>query len=169
MNFLEQLAAEWYTCQGYFVKTNMKFGKRTKGGWVGEMDVAAFDPMSRKLIHIETSMDADRWEKRIIRLNRKFDDAQKYYDELFSFPIRSVSRLAVVGTALTEPRFIRDDIEVKTCPQFIKEIGAELLQRHPLKQAVPENFPLLRAIQFAVHWGPQSQIFQKQYKILTES
>ena len=170
MNFLEQLAAEYFTLQGYFVRTNMKFGKRLKGGWVGEMDVAAFAPMSRELVHIETSMDADRWEERVSRLIRKFDDASKYYKELFDFPIHSISRIAVAGFSVQQeqPR-IRRDIELKTCPQFISEIGAELLQRHPLKRAVPETLPLLRAMQFAVHWGPQSQIFRKEYKALTKS
>lgn len=155
MNFLEELTAEWFSLQGYFVKTNMKFGKRPKGGWVGEIDVAAFEPLSKNFVHVETSMDANKWEERIARLTRKFDDATKYYNELFSFPIQSISRIAVAGFSLeTGQRKIRDDIELKTCPQLINEIGAELLRRHPLKQAVPETLPLLRAMQFAVHWGP---------------
>ena len=58
MYFLEQIAAEWYSYNGYFVQTNIKFGKREKGGWKGEMDVIAFHPIEKKIIHIETSMDA---------------------------------------------------------------------------------------------------------------
>jgi hypothetical protein len=169
LNFLEQLTAEWFSLQGYFVRTNMKFGKRPEGGWDGEMDVIAFKALSRKLIHIETSMDAYRWEKRIITLTRKFDEADKHYKELFSFKINSISRIAVVGFSQTEHRIIRNDIELKTCPQFIKEIGSDLINRHPLKQVIPETLPLLRAMQFAVHWGPQSQIFRERYLILART
>ncbi|MBI2831021.1 MAG: hypothetical protein HYX79_02055 [Chloroflexi bacterium] len=169
MNFLEELTAEWFTLNDYFVRTNLKFGKRPSGGWVGEMDVAAFNPMSRELVHVETSMDADRWEERSERMIRKFDDANQYYSELFTFPIRTVSRIVVAGFSSKEnTRKIRGDIESKTCPQLINEIGQELLQRHPLRKIIPETLPLLRAMQFAVHWGPQSQVFHKHYKLLTD-
>ncbi len=47
MNFLEQLVAEWYAYKGYFVRTNIKFGKRIRGGYEGEMDVVAFDPKEK--------------------------------------------------------------------------------------------------------------------------
>ncbi len=33
MNFLQQLASEWYRHEGYFVRTNVKALKRLKGGW----------------------------------------------------------------------------------------------------------------------------------------
>jgi len=33
MNFLEGLAAEWYSYSGYFVRTNIKTRKRPKGGY----------------------------------------------------------------------------------------------------------------------------------------
>ncbi len=36
-NFLEQLVAEWYEHQGYFVRRNVQVGKRTKGGYEGEL------------------------------------------------------------------------------------------------------------------------------------
>ncbi len=31
MNFLEQLAAEWYEDSGYFVRTNLRFGVNFDG------------------------------------------------------------------------------------------------------------------------------------------
>ena len=31
MNFLEQVIAEWFSHKGYFVKTNIKFGKLPRG------------------------------------------------------------------------------------------------------------------------------------------
>jgi hypothetical protein len=67
MNFLEQLIGEWYEYTGCFVRTNIKFGKRSAGGYEGEIDVAAFDPRTKCLIHIEASTDADSWKN--VRLN----------------------------------------------------------------------------------------------------
>lgn len=58
-NYLEQLAAEWYEYQGYFVRRNIRVGLRKQGGYEGELDVVAFHPGRVALVHIETSMDAD--------------------------------------------------------------------------------------------------------------
>ena len=65
MNFLEQVIAEWFSHKGYFVKTNIKFGKLPSGGFAGEVDVVAFHPQTRELVHIEASTDggAKRFKK----------------------------------------------------------------------------------------------------------
>lgn len=82
-NFLEQLIAEWYEYQGYFVRRNIKVGKLEKGGYEGELDVVAYDPQNRKLVHLEPSMDADSWENRERRYTKKFDAGKKYIPRLF--------------------------------------------------------------------------------------
>jgi len=53
MNHLEQLVAEWYEYQGYFVRRNVHVGKRSNGGWECELDVVAFNPSEKHLVHIE--------------------------------------------------------------------------------------------------------------------
>jgi hypothetical protein len=70
MNFLESLAAEWYEYTGHFVRTNVRTGKRAGGGWDGELDVLAYDPVSKTLKHVELSSDALSWEKRKERFSR---------------------------------------------------------------------------------------------------
>ena len=57
MNFLEELAAEWYEWQGYFIRRNVLVGTRAKGGWEGELDVVGLHPVRQHLVHIECSMD----------------------------------------------------------------------------------------------------------------
>ncbi len=64
MNFLEQLAAEWYGYRGYFCRTNIRFGKTGHGGHIGEMDVIAYHPKTREFIHVECSSDSWSWEKK---------------------------------------------------------------------------------------------------------
>lgn len=51
-NHLEQLIAEWYEYQGYFVRRNILVGKRAKGGYECELDVVAFHPERQHLVHI---------------------------------------------------------------------------------------------------------------------
>jgi len=90
-NFLEQFVAEWYEFSGYFVRRNVHVGRRAKGGWECELDVVAFDPKGKRLIHVEPSMDSDKWEKREKRFQKKFDAGQKYIPELFeSFNTQSL-------------------------------------------------------------------------------
>ena len=48
-NHLEQLVAEWYEIQDFFVKRNIKVGKRAQGGYECELDIVAFHPELKKL------------------------------------------------------------------------------------------------------------------------
>ena len=89
---LEQAIAEWFSHEGYFVKTNIKFGKLPRGGFAGEMDVVAFHPQTRELVHIETSVHGGAE-----RFKQKFDLAKRYYGELFQFSYGSMRCMAIGG------------------------------------------------------------------------
>lgn len=155
MNFLEELAAEWYEYNGNFVRQNIKFGGPTgksRGGHTGEIDVAAFDPKTGILTHIETSQDADTQEERRIRFLRKFTTAAVHYKELFNFPVSRVDRVVIVGYSPKQQTLDwrladGDKIAMKDIPSFILEISEKLGQTDPYRKAVPESLPLLRAIQ----------------------
>jgi len=155
MNFLEELVAEWYEFKGYLIRKNIKFGKRPQGGYTGEMDIVAFHPREKSMIHIETSFDADSWEKRIRKLKKKFDNAAKYYQEEFNFEKKEIQKIAIVGFYEKNlgPQSPNINLEVKPVPSLIKDICKELLKMKPLIKAVPEQYPLLRAMQFAIHWN----------------
>jgi Holliday junction resolvase-like predicted endonuclease len=154
MNFLEELAAEWYEYKGYFVRRNIKFGRRSRGGYKGEMDVVAFNPQIKEFIHIETSTDAFSWKERKKIFQRKFKNAEEFYDKLFSFGKKRIKKLAICGFARPniKPDF-GDNIHILFIPEFIQKITAELKDRNPLREAVPENYPLLRAIQYSSFYG----------------
>jgi Holliday junction resolvase-like predicted endonuclease len=64
VNFLEQLVAEWYEYQGYFIRRNVRVGKVPGGGYECELDVVAFHPETKHLVHVEPSTDAGSWEER---------------------------------------------------------------------------------------------------------
>ncbi len=155
MTFLEQLVAEWYAYSGFFVRTNVKFGKRAAGGWEGEIDVAAFDPKTKRLIHIEASTDAASWAERKKRFTKKFGDAKRHYKEIFDFQFDSIENRAIVGFAQRTPNQVDfgNSIKVTAVPEFIQEVTQFLSGYSPMKSAIPEGYPLLRAIQFAVAYG----------------
>ncbi|OGD40462.1 hypothetical protein A3I30_00060 [Candidatus Azambacteria bacterium RIFCSPLOWO2_02_FULL_44_14] len=157
MNFLEQLTAEWYEYNGYFVRQNVKFGKRKEGGWRGEMDVIAYNTNNKTSLHIETSTDSNTRAQREKKFKRKFSDAQQYYEEIFHFK-SSPKRLAIVSFRMTMPQDLDfgSDIEIKTIPQFIREIVTELSVKDPRADVIPESYPLLRAIQFSAFFGDKA-------------
>jgi hypothetical protein len=45
--------AEWYQYTGHFVRTNVRFEKRGKRGWVGEIDILACLLLHGIVSHIE--------------------------------------------------------------------------------------------------------------------
>jgi len=159
MNFLEQLVAEWYAYKGFFVRTNIRFGKRPAGGYEGEIDVAAFNPRTKHLVHIEASTDADSWTERKRRFVKKFENAKQHYAEIFDFQLKTVECKAIVGFSQRTLNQIDfgNDIHVVLVPQFIQEITRELSRYSPLQATVPEGYPLLRAIQFVVTYGEVSR------------
>lgn len=151
MNFLEQLVAEWYDFQGYFVRTNIKIGKRKGGGYEGEIDVMAFDPKSKTLFHLEASGGADSWRERQDNFKKKFGIATKHYKAIFDFEFDKVRKIAIVS--FSKPKSFVDfggDVELVSIPELMTQITKRMKELDPMKKAVPEGYPLLRAIQFAV-------------------
>lgn len=156
MNFLEQLVAEWYEYQGYFVRRNVRVAPRAAGGHEGELDVVAFNPVTRHLVHIEPSMDALGWDKREERYRRKFALGRQYIPALFKNldlpPVPEQIALLVIG-ANTAHKEIGGG-KVVMIKEFMEEIRKGLEGKTIMNAAVPEQFVILRSLQFARHcWG----------------
>lgn len=150
-NFLEQLAAEWYEFNGYFVNRNINVGRRPRGGWECELDVVAFNPRTKHLVHFEPSMDAHGWKKREERFRKKFEAGQKYIPQLFEAfkPLPEIERIAlfVFGSA-------KDHTEVSggrvlMIKDFMRAIRDGIKGKSIAKEAIPEKYVILRTLQFA--------------------
>lgn len=150
MYFLEQLVAEWYAVRGFFVRTNILFGRRKRGGYEGEIDVATFNPKTKELIHLEISMDANSWDQRKERFERKFKAAERHYSSIFDFEHGKIKKVAVVSW--TKPRHKIDfgDIELITIPDLVAEIKAYLIKINSTNTMIHEGYPLIRAIQLVL-------------------
>ncbi len=153
MNFLEELVAERYEFTGYFVRTNPRARKRAKGGWDMELDVLAYNPQDQELLHVEVSGDANSWTERKKRfMEKKFILTPYEYTTLVGAPVKAIRKIAVVGWTDSTRADLDwgQDVEVVLVSRFIRDIIADLKKRDFMREAVPEGFPLLRAIQLAL-------------------
>jgi hypothetical protein len=153
MNHLEQLVSEWYEYRGYFVRRNVRVAKRTKGGYEGELDVVAFHPENRHLVHIETSMDAWTWSKREDKFKQKFAQGLKAIPTLFEgLAIPSIiEQVALFGYGGKGSRTRIGGGQILLIHELLDAILAELAPKSMHKEAVPEQFPLLRTLHFVAH------------------
>jgi hypothetical protein len=150
MNHLEQLVAEWYEYQGYFVRRNVHVGKRSNGGWECELDVVAFHPAKKHLVHIEPSMDANSWPRREERYRKKFDAGKKHIPKLFAgidIPTE-IEQIALFGLGSRANNPTIGGGRVVLMSDLLLQIVGDLRSRRVEKNAVSEQFPLLRTIQF---------------------
>lgn len=153
-NFLEQLASEWYAYKGYFVRQNVLVGKRARGGYECELDVVAFNPETKHLVHMEPSMDCYSWGKREARYSKKFKAGKKYIPALFrgaTLPAE-IDQIALFEYASNKQHETVGGGKVKLVREFLKEIKEDLSSKMINNSAVSEHMPLLRMIQFMCHY-----------------
>lgn len=163
MNYLEMLAEEYHSYIGYFVRSNVRARKRDRGGYDVEIDVLAFSPNNQKLLHIETSGAAVTWEaNRESLMQKKFSLTKQEYEENLGCSIAEVQKVMIIGWAKSSEAFIDGEIKVVPIPAFIREIARELRNRHPQKEIVPEQFPLLRSMQMCLFYGFENQGISQQ-------
>lgn len=148
-NFLEQLVAEWYEYKGYFVRRNVLVGPRPNGGYEGELDVVAFHPENKHLVHIEASMDTLSYEQREKRFRKKFDLGRKHIPkDIFKRQKEVLEQIALLEFASYENYKELGGGQLKLVSKFLSEIFEEIKSKHISRQAIPEHLSLLRALQF---------------------
>lgn len=149
-NHLEELVAEWYEYQGYFVRRNVLVGKRAKGGYAGELDIIAFSPTLNHLVHVEPSMDAHSWARREQRYMLKFDLGREYIPQLFEgFKLpEKIEQIALLGFGSKANHEILAGGKIMLVPELLAEIFKALKAKNIANNAVSENMPLLRTLQF---------------------
>jgi len=159
-NFLEELVAEWYEYQEYFVRRNVLVGKRVRGGYESELDVVAFHPTKKHLVHIETSMDTQSWEQREQRFAKKFEAGRTYIPKLFSgFDLPpTIEQKAVFVFASRKNYETIGSGQVVLVSELLPDIFRQIKLKRLAESAIPENLIILRSFQFvAQYWGEISQ------------
>lgn len=151
MSHLEELLTEYYEWLGCVVKCGALVGKRAKGGWEMELDIVAFDPKTKTILHIEPSLDALPWAKREERYAKKFAAGRKYIlQEMFTWlpPETSIVQTAVLPTAPANRRMLAG-AQLRSVDEVVGEIKQAVSCRGiASRSAISEHYPLLRTIQF---------------------
>ncbi|WP_291271545.1 hypothetical protein [Geothrix sp.] len=150
-NHLEQLVCEWYEVQGYFVRRNVLVGKRSAGGHETELDVVAFHPERKHLVHIEPSLDTDSWAQRESRYTKKFLAGKKYIPSMFpnlGIP-KDIEQIALFlyGSGTTHPTLGGGRLMLVS--DLMADIMKYLLDHSVKKNMVSEQFPLIRTLLYA--------------------
>jgi len=150
MNHLEKLTRQYYNWKGYLVKGNVKVGRLSHGGWAGELDIVAYHPQTEHLVHIEPSIDAHSWKKREERFEKKFRMGRKYiYKDVFPW-LSPETPLDQIAMLITSSRKTLCGGTVISIDEFMKQIKEEVRNQGIMaKNAIPEEYDLLRTIQMA--------------------
>jgi len=148
-NFLEELVAEWLEYRHYIVKRNERVGPRPAGGYEGELDIVAFNPVENRLVHYETSTDADSWAERERRFAKKFEAGSKFVSDLFeglTLP-DEIEKRAVFAFGSDRNHRVIGGGTVQLAEDLIIEILQDLKDKPFTSKAVPEKYPILRVLQ----------------------
>jgi hypothetical protein len=150
MNHLEELVYEYYDWKGYLVKRNVKVGKRPKGGYEMELDIIAYNPHEKHLIHVESSLDALSWENRKQRYSKKFEIGQKYiFKEVFTWLDEKQTIDKLIISSRTTKNGIFGQIKIIAVDDFMTNVIKEIKKEGKAsKNAIPEQYPLLRTVQY---------------------
>ena len=148
-NYLEQLAVEWYEFRGYFVRRNVPVGRGEEGGHEAELGVVAVDPAAGRIVHVEASMDAHSWDVREQRFGKKFAAGRAHLPAavggLAEGRLEQIALIAL-GSRVNHPTL--GGGEVLTLAEFLVEILAGLVDGGAAAAPVPQQYPILRTLQF---------------------
>ncbi len=153
-NYLEQLVGEWYEFKGYFVRRSIRVGRRPAGGHEGELDVVAFHPTKRHLVHIEPSVDAHSWDKREERYAKKFAAGRKYIPEIFKgFDLPTdIEQIALLVLPSKGSHQTLAGGKIVTVAELLEEIFVGIKHLSIYKNSIPEDKPLLRSFQYVAEY-----------------
>ncbi len=164
-NHLEQLISEWLEFKGYFVRRNVKVGKLAHGGHESELDIVAYHPVDNHLLQVEPSIDAHPWEKREMRFRKKFDAGRKYIiDDIMPWlpHNKHFEQWAVLWASNKNHQEVGGG-RVIPIWNLYRMISRDVLAiGSPLGNAIPEQFPLLRTMQYTLNWATQDQLEEGQ-------
>ena len=159
MDYLQRLATEWYEYQGYFVHRDLWVGFESDGSYECELDVVAFHPLHRHLVHIEPSLDLLDQRNREEHFRVKFEAGKKYLHRLFGTEAQvRLEQVALVSADGKLPPTIAGG-RIVSVSELLAEMIAALGAFDMSESLVPEQWPILRTLQLVAAYrgrlGPQ--------------
>jgi hypothetical protein len=155
MAHIEELLGQWLDWKGYVVKKNVRVKRLKHGGWQMELDIVAYHPAKQDLVHYEPSLDADSWEKRKNRYEKKFSVGRQYIrSKVFRWLPKRV-RLRQIAVFNAHPRNKHQIAggKIQSIDELMAEIRRDVARQGLMsRNAIPEQFALLRTLQLS-HCG----------------
>lgn len=152
MEHLEQLATEWYEYQGYFVRRDLWVGLQPDGSYECELNVVAFHPTRHHVVHIEPMFDYLSWKDEEQHFLAKFDAGKKYLHRIFGAPQARIEQVALILSSDDPHRRTVAGGKILLLPELLAEI-LEKFRTFSISEAmVPEQWPLLRTLQFVAEY-----------------
>ena len=157
MEYLEQLTREWYEYQGYFVRRDLWVGLQSDGSYECDLDVVAYHPLRRHVVQIEPSLDLLPPQEKEQHFALKFSAGRRYLHRLFG--PSSGLHIEQIALVLSSGQLHRQTIaggRVVLLRDFIGQMLRQLAGVDPAAALVPDQWPLLRTLQFAAAY--QSEV-----------
>lgn len=154
MEYLEQLAREWYEYQGYFVRQDVWVGLEADGSYECELDVVAFHPLHRHVVQIEPSFDLLPTAEKEQYFRTKFDAGRKYLHRMLGLPSGlHLEQVALITSAGFAARPTIGGGRVLLVSELLSQMLTHLADLDPTNAPVPEQWPLIRTLQWTVACG----------------
>lgn len=120
------------------------------------MDIVGYHPSKKHLIHIEASADADTWAEREKRFKKKFDAGKKYVrSQVFPWLAKAIEleQWAVLWASDKNHKQVGGG-KVVSQKNLYQIIAKDVYDAgSPVGNAMPEQFGLLRTMQYTLYWG----------------
>ncbi len=153
MEYLEQLATEWYEYRGYFVRRDLWVGLESDGTYECELDVVAFHPTKRHVVHIEPGYDLLDWQHEEQHFQGKFDAGRKYLHRMFGVePRLHIDQIALIASHEGPHHHTIAGGKVLLLSEFLAEILQTLSSFDASESIVPEQWPLVRTLQLVTEY-----------------
>jgi hypothetical protein len=153
MDYLEQLASEWYEYQGYFVRRDLWVGLESDGSYECELDVVGYHPTKHRLVQVEPLMDFLDWKEREQHLRLKFEAGRKYLHRMFGAdPRLTIEQIALVAVTDSPHHGAVAGGKILLLSEFLAQIFAQLATVSVSVELIPEQWPLLRTLQFVAEY-----------------
>lgn len=154
MDYLEQLAREWYEYQGYFVRTDLWVGLAYDGSYECELDVVAYHPLRHRIVQIEPSFDLLSTDERTEHFRSKFEAGRKYLHRLFGATAHcELEQIALIVAGDSAKVRSIAGARVVLLSDFLREILSTLEAVDLASGIVPEQWPLVRTLHFVARYA----------------
>ena len=156
MDYLEQLLRQWYEYQGYFVRSDLWVGLQSDGTYDCELDIVAFHPVRRHVVHIEPSYELLASKDTEQHFQTKFDAGKKYLHRLFGLEdhLHIEQYALIVGRQNVHWHTIGGG-RIVMLSDFLSDILQRLSGFGIANSMIPEQWPLILTLQWVSEYRGQ--------------